>query len=175
MQITIKNVSIEARPAKGKGNPYEMAEIIFTDDRSPQVKTFKLVSFTNPQAFALIKAASPGDKFDVTVVKGDDGYNKWTSVSAAGAASQSAAATSQRSAPQAQAYPSRDFESKEERTVKQRLIVRQSSLAQAVSVLTVGAKAPPTKEAIYELANDFTAFVYEAPDLLDQPNDDLDA
>lgn len=174
MLITIKAVSIEQRPAKGKGNPYEIAEIIFTDDRSPQVKTFKLVSFSNPQGFTTIKAAKPGDQFDVTVVKGDDGYNKWTTVSPTSQGGGQTPSPSPRSTPQGQAYPSRDFESKEERTTKQRLIVRQSSLAQAVAVLSVGGKAPPKQEEVFALANAFTAYVYEALDLFDQPNDDVD-
>ena len=169
MQITIKHVGIEERPAKGKGQPYSMAEIIYSDERGGP-KTFKLASFANPQVFNNIKAAKPGDVFDVTVVKGDDGFNKWTSATATGAASSSAAVPRPTSSPQGQSF-GRDFESKEERTVKQRLIVRQSSLAQAVAVLTVGAKAPPKFDEVAALANEFVAYVYEAPDLFDQPND----
>src|SRR5690606_20290363 len=57
-------------------------------------------------------------------------------------------------------YVARDFESKEERTIKQRLIVRQSSVAQAVAILSVGAKSVNVDD-VKKLAEDLTAFVYE--------------
>ena len=172
MQITIKHVGIEQRPAKGKGQPYEMAEIIYSDERGGP-KTFKLASFANPQVFAVVTAAQSGDQLNVTVVKGDDGYNKWTSATPADGSGGNPPQAGAARAPQGQTNSfQRDFETKDERAVKQRLIVRQSSLAQAVAVLSVGAKTAPTKEAVFELANAFTAYVYEAPDLFDQPNDD---
>lgn len=172
MLITLKAVTIEQRPARGKGQPYEMAEIIFTDDRSPQVKTFKLISFTNPQGFTLIKAAKPGDQFDVTVVKGDDGYNKWTTISAAGGSGSSAPAAGNTSAPrqgQTNSFAGRDFETKDERELKQRLIVRQSSVAQAVAMLTPGAKTAIELDKVTDLADELVAYVYQAPKLFDTP------
>jgi hypothetical protein len=176
MLFTIKNVSIEDRPAKGRGQPYQMAEIIYDDGRG--IKTYKMASFSNPQVFTTIKNAKGGEQYDVTVVKGDDGYNKWTSANPAGGASSGPTAPSQAGAPGRSSSPQvnnygRDFESKEERTVKQRLIVKQSSLAVAAANLAVGAKAPPELDKVLEAADKLVAWVYDAPGLDTTPLQDI--
>lgn len=68
-------------------------------------------------------------------------------------------------------YTGRDFESKEERAERQRLIVRQSCLAQAVATLSVGVKSPPTVADVLSTADQYVAWVTDAPDLFDTPND----
>ena len=57
--------------------------------------------------------------------------------------------------------PARTFETPEERAVRQRLIVRQSSLSNAIDLLTVGAKTAPTVDQVKEVAESFVDFVFE--------------
>ncbi|HET8688881.1 MAG TPA: hypothetical protein VFM18_19905, partial [Methanosarcina sp.] len=60
---------------------------------------------------------------------------------------------------------------------RQVLIVRQSSLTNAIAVLTAGSKTPPDPEAVKKLAQEFVDFVFQADtsfsnvDLFTQDND----
>ena len=49
-----------------------------------------------------------------------------------------------------------NFETPEERAKKQVYIVKQSSISNALVVLSVGAKAPPSAQSILDLAQIFT-------------------
>lgn len=165
MQVIIKNVSIENVAGKGGKGGYSKAEVIYT--YNGQARTQKLVSFTNPQVFGVVKDAKPGDTLDVTVTKNDQGYNQWSNAAPAGQSSGAPAESGNSNAPvraQTNSFQ-RDFETKEERTTKQRLIVRQSSVAGAIASLTPGAKAPLKFEDVAEFADKLVAYVYQAPGL----------
>ncbi len=162
MRIKIVNVDITSKD-NGKGRTYEIAEILYqAGDRKNE---FKLVSFTNPAGFALIKAATKGQEFDVTITKNENGYNQWTDIKPAGAESSvPTTGPQQYTDNKPKSFGSatgRDFETKEERQQRQVLIVRQSSLTNAIAVLTTGSKAAPDPEAVKKLAQDFVDFVFQ--------------
>ena len=128
------------------------------------------MSFVNPAVFAVVKDAKSGDVYSITQEKDDKGYFQWTSITSGAEAAASPVSAPARSA----AAPStgRDFETKDERAERQKLIVRQSAVNYAISMLTPGAKTALDKASVFALAEDIVAFVTAAPDLfMDTPND----
>lgn len=122
--------------------------------------------------------AQPGQTFDVKTEKDDKGYWQWTSVErvAPGAAAEvapapSASTSRSASANTAPAQRTNTYETPEERAIKQVYIVKQSSVANAIALLTTGAKSPPSVDAVLETAQKFTDFVFGKPDLFKQAND----
>ena len=175
--ITIVNVEITSRAGAAGKKGYEQAEVVYKQEYNGKqdVKTKKIMSFANPAVFAAIKAAKTGEVYEVTQVKEGE-FWQWTNiVKSNGEISSSGSSASQpaTAAPKATVNGgfNRDFETKEERTARQQLIVRQSSLGHAVSILTTGAKTPPNVNDVKKLADELVAYVYNAPDLFDAPND----
>lgn len=154
MRIKVLNVDVES---KGEGQKqYEVAEILY--DVNGNKQTFKLVSFSNPAGFKLIKDAKKGDEFDVEVTKKGN-YNQWTSVSVAGSSpAPTAAGSSTVSKP---SNFGKDFETKEERAARQVLIVKQSSLSAAIATLSPGAKTALNPDDVVQIAEKYTAWVFE--------------
>ena len=165
MNITIVNVDVTT-PA---GKKYQQAEVVFKDDGG-KVNTKKIFSFANPAVFDVIKGAKSGEAFSVTTVKNDKGYWDWTAATACSAAP-AAPASYQRSATPA---PTRDFETKEERAQRQRLIVRQSSISNAISMLTPSAKQSLAVADVLAVAEQLNNWVFEPAALtFDSMEDDI--
>ncbi len=142
---------------------YSTAEINYEGAKFP----FKMVSFSNPATFEILKDAKVGQEFEVESVK-EGQYFQWKSAKLLEGSNEPLQAVKGTTAYQ----PTRStYETPEERAVKQRLIVRQSSLSNAIEVLTTGAKAPPNLADIAALADSFVEYVYEKTDLFDEPND----
>lgn len=138
---------------------YSVAEVNYEGAKKP----FKLFSFKNPAVFDALKDAKAGQVFEVNSVKGEDGFFSWTT---AKEVAEDEAPTEKKSW-----TPGADpRETKEERALRQRLIVRQSSLKEAIEFHKLHAGSPPEQD-ILDTAERFTAWVYEAPDLFDEPND----
>jgi len=175
-QITIVNVEITSRAGAAGKKGYEQAEVVYKQEYNGKqdVKTKKIMSFANPAVFAAVKSAKTGEAYELTQVKEGE-FWQWTSLVKSDGNSQPAAQATQGSPavpkPTSNGGFNRDFETKEERTARQQLIVRQSSLGHAVSILTTGAKTPPNVNDVKKLADELVAYVYNAPDLFDQPND----
>lgn len=169
MFIKIKNVDVET--VSGGKNSYEVAEVFYDTDKYKN-QAFKVMSFVNPSVFATIKKAQKGDTFNVEVTKNAKGYNQWNSITPADGPSDDAGSGTLPSRPAAQSTVNRSFETAEERADRQRLIVRQSSLAQAIQFTMSGHKKDDVNEdEVLALAERFTDWVFEKVDLFDQPND----
>lgn len=158
MRIEIVDVSSPVSVKK-----YFTIEVSFKEDG--KIKGKKLMSFVHPQVFKDVQNFVKGDFVEVETVKEGD-YWQWVSVrkvSASDAAPSETSSSSGGSAGKQSYTPATKstYETPEERAVRQRLIVRQSSLAQAVTVLNVGAKAPVDKDTVFGLAEAFTDFVFE--------------
>ena len=163
MLVKIINVDVEQQTAKN-GRAYEIAEVLYEADGKKQTK--KIMSFSNPGVFKTLKDSKKGDTYEVSLQKDDKGYWQWTGMNAGGTVSadkpSSGSPTSQNT--------NRSFETKDERDARQRLIVRQSSLAQAIEYYKLQ-KETPNHMDVLSLADDFTDWVFEKVDLFDQPND----
>jgi hypothetical protein len=174
MQIRITFIVSDetTMPAKGKGQPYSQLEVTYKDDKG-QTKSKKIMSFANPAVFATLKNANKGDVFDVEMVKNGDYWN-WTSIAAVdgSVASAPAANTGFQKAAAPSAAGRSNFETPEERALRQRLIVRQSSLTTAVAILkTEGEQVD--KEDVFELAEELHDWVYRKPDLFTEVENDI--
>ena len=148
---------------------YSVAEVVYENDRGEK-KTWKLMSFSNPQVFATISAAKQGDSFDITTGKNDKDYTIWAAATPASTGASVPGAQSSGSVAPTKVVGS-NYETREERAVRQRLIVRQSSLSTAVDYLKAVEEKDASLERVLDLAESFTNFVFEAPDLFDQQND----
>jgi hypothetical protein len=163
MLITIAHVDI-SKAGSGR-NTYEIAEVTY--EAFGNKKTFKVFSFVNPQVFKALQKATSGEQFNVTVGKNDKGYDAWNAIEPA--TGKDVPSPFKSETPKFVG----DRESKDEREARQRYIIRQSSLSNAIAVLTAGAKTPPKQEEVFALAEEFVKFVFESHpvDLFDTKND----
>ena len=148
MNIEILNVAITSQ---GK---YQVAEVAFKNlSQGGKVETKKIMSFINKDVFATVSDAKTGQQFSVVSEKNDKGYWEWKSISAGLA--ESAPANKPYSPPAA-----RDFEGAAERKEKQRLIVKQSSLASAITLLGTNTKTAPSVPEVLAVADSFVQWVF---------------
>lgn len=167
MNITILNVTIETKPTT-KGS-YQSADVAYKNNSfGGKVEGKKVMSFgATKDAFTVLASAQPGDTYDVTVVKNDKGYNDWVSMQKAGAASAASPSSAPVGAARSNATPAprNTYETPEERAKKQVYIVRQSSVANAITLLGIGAKTPPVVDDVIGVAKKLEAYVFEQPKL----------
>jgi len=153
MQIEIVNVSTAfTKTAKGG---YSTATVQYNNERG-EAKSWKILSFSNPKVFDTMKAASPGQIYEVVTRKNDKDYTEWASADLVDGVAKPASQISK--SPVVSQYETRD-----ERNLRQRLIVRQSCLAQAIASLD----NPSDTTVVLSLANEYVAWVFEAPSLFD--------
>jgi hypothetical protein len=166
--IEFINASFEQVPGKGANSKgYGKATVTYKGDRG--VKTQTVLSFTNPAVYAALEGFKQGSQLEVELTKNDQGYWQWKSISLAGNAPNTeapASAPTNTYAPTTSkptTYAARDFETKAERAQRQALIVRQSSLSNAITILSSGAKSPPDRDAVLALAEQLVQWVYDTP------------
>lgn len=146
MKITIVSVLKEDMLNK-LGKPYQQLNIMYSVDGVSA--TQKIVSFQNPQVFKELEGLQKGEVREVKAEK-IGAYTQWTSAGPVGTVVK-----------EATKVIGSNYESAEERAVKQRYIVRQSSIANAINVLSIGSKAPPAIEVLLDVARQFEAYVFE--------------
>lgn len=190
VQGVVISVSLETDVKKQGGGTYRGWELVYKSDQG-EVRTIAKpvqgLRFNTALANSL-KSLAPGDEFTLTQEKNAQGFNDVKSItkgyevgvsapSAPANTGGSSAANAGSRNNSSNSYTARDYETKEERTVRQRLIVRQSSLAQATAVLSVGAKASPKVDEVLDLAETFTDWVFEnnkeGRDAFDDFQDDI--
>lgn len=144
MQIEIVNVNIE------KVRTWQVANVVYKGFNGEN-KTFKLVSFSNPATFAVLKDAQAGETYEVTTSKNDKDYTVWTSATKVATSNVATAAAVGKTA----WVPDAD---------RQRLIVKQSSLSNAVALIARDGR-PPVVQEILDVADQFVAYVYDVQPL----------
>ena len=157
MLVKVVSVSREDVPNKNGKGTYGKLTVAYRDDKG-KLSEKTILSFTNPAVFKTFERAEAGTEINVKSEKVGDYWN-WTAILTDGEVSQSSAPTSNTTASATRVTGS-NYETKEERALKQRYIVKQSSLSAAVSILTVGAKTPPEVEAVIALADKFVEYVF---------------
>lgn len=156
MQVEI--VDVNRSDAMGKnGKSYGVLQVAYRADGKMQEK--KLMSFSNPNVFKHIEKMQKGETVNVTTEKDANGYWQWTSI---GEGATSTPQTQQSAANNAGAtrVTGSNYETKEERAIKQRYIVRQSSLSNAIDSLSVGAKSPLLPADVIAVAKQFEEWVF---------------
>lgn len=167
MQVQV--LSVQVNPATTKtGKPYEVVELAFKNlSFKGAVEGKKIMPFgVTAATHNVFKTAQPGQIYEVTVVKGDSGYNDWTSatLSDGTAPAPSQASGGPSNAGRASAAPasnSRGFETPEERAAKQIYIVRQSSISSAIALLVPGAKTSLKVEEVLSAAKQLENYVLD--------------
>lgn len=152
MRVIFQEVNVE-NVVKGKTR-YSKAVVTYTSNGRNMQQT--MMSFTNPDVFATVQKLAPGQEIEVEITKNEAGYNQWASCKPV-VADDSAPAANKATGGKA---PVSQYETREERQVRQLHIVRQSSLSTAVAALTPGAKAPLKVEDVIAFAQELVDFVY---------------
>ena len=106
-----------------------------------QAQSKKLMSFANPAVFKAAQAWQKGDVVHVSTEKDANGYWQWTAVGSADAVTDTRSDTDAPAQAQASSTKTRvtgsNYETKDERAARQIMIVRQSSLSNAVATLAI--------------------------------------
>lgn len=160
MTIEVLSSTVTTVPtAKGS---YQVCELAFKNKTfQDKVEGKKLMSFAEKEAFTILSNAKMGEVFTVSRVKDEKGYWKWASVVSGSAAPAAATPTYQSQAtgaPMANATPKSTYETPEERAKRQVMIVRQSSISNAIALLKTEKHTPTTKEVL-AVAKEFENFV----------------
>ena len=169
MEINIIDVASPQTSTNRNGREYQSIEVTYKDDQG-RVSSKKLMSFSNPEVFKTAQTWEKGDAINIAMEKDDAGYWQWTKVLADGevapAPTNASAGGASTSAPRAStAKPTNrvtgsNYETKEERALRQRMIVRQSSLSNAVATLATHG-SPLTPDAVIALATKYEQFVMD--------------
>ena len=155
MQITVVDVGQPNTHAGANGRSYQSLEVMYKGVDG-KVGSKKLMSFSNPGVFNTAKSWEKGTVVDVITQKDDKGYWQWTGINIGG---QQVAQQSTASSSPTTRVTGSNYETKEERAERQKLIVRQSSLSNAIAILTVGAKEIK-KADVFALATELNDWVF---------------
>lgn len=168
MQIKIVEVNLES-VKKGKTG-YQVAHVSYTYNGEP--RTQKIMSFANPAIFKEVQELSPGETIDVTLAKDSAGYTQWAKIVRGGNTSNSSGSTgaSNRSY---SGQTGRDFETADERKLKQLLIVRQSSISNALEYMKATGNNTFGVTDLLDIAQHFVDFVYDNNETLENMKDDI--
>ena len=150
----IVNVLTTSTEDKGK---YKMMEVVYKS-ADGKAATKKLMSFTFPDVFKFFTSVKAGDAVNVTTVKNDKGFWDWT------AASNSSGEESVSKPAAGNATPRSTYETADERAARQVLIVRQSTLSNALEYYKLAGKKAPSIQEIMEVANTFENHVFGRKD-----------
>lgn len=168
LSIEIVNVQATTKPtAKGS---YIQLDVAFKRLDTGKIEGKKVMSFTNKDVYDKLSKATNGQQLAITTEKNEkSGYWDWTQVNPLGASDAAPVAGGTTGTTKAGfVSPKSTYETAEERAARQVLIVRQSSLAQAVDSLKNDKKAP-VKAEVLALAEDYAAWVFQKDVQLDKP------
>jgi len=155
MQITLKEVTVET-VTKGR-NKYQVANVVYA--YNGDTRTQKIMSFANPDVFKAIQSFSPGDALEVALTKNEQGYTNWAKVQGLGSGN----TMPNKAAPAGGKVVGSNYETAEERKIRQMYIIKQSSISSAIELLKLNGKTDATAEDVVNLAQEFVDFVYETP------------
>lgn len=147
MTIEVLSASVSTVPtARGS---YQVCELAYKNKSfGDKVEGKKIMSFAEKLAFDTLSKAPMGAVFTIGRDKDDKGYWKWNRV-AEGASAPAAAPTNGGTMASPTPVNKPQYETADERAARQVMIVRQSSLAQAVALLSAnGGKKNTPQEAI---------------------------
>ena len=146
MRIDVKMVEVETKTSK-TGKPYHVCEVTYKNDHG-ETKSYRHFDFVNPAMFKALSALSKGDVVDVQTVKNEKGYPVWVEIGKG--------STEPPEEKVAGGKP-RTFVPDEE---KQKLIVRQSCLSNALKFADLHKEVGSTLGDIFEFAGTMEQFVY---------------
>lgn len=156
MNVNIVSVDIEVKKPGARG--WSLANVKYTKDG--ETKWQNVASFKAPAVFKQLESLV-GETADVTVGQNDKGYDEWTAIKLADANGASATAPTAPANTGATRVTGSNFETPVERAKRQVLIVRQSSLSNAVEVINKFADQQPNPHDYLNLAQIFVDWVFD--------------
>lgn len=175
MQVNVVDVSSLNTHSAKNGRQYQSIEVMYKNDQG-QAQSKKLMSFANPAVFKSAQTWAKGDVIHVSTEKDSNGYWQWTSV---GDAENVTDTRNDDAAPaQAQTSPTKtrvtgsNYETKDERAARQIMIVRQSSLSNAVATLAIEGSNASANDVI-SLAKLYESYVLSEGDSSSNSIDDI--
>ena len=177
MRIEIINVQAATKPTK-TGKTYVQLDVAYKNlTREGKIEGKKIMPFQNPDVHANLQKATMGQVFEVTTVKEGE-YWQWSNVQEVAKGGsvepQTSSAASSGYASKGTPSPKSTYETPEERASRQRLIVRQSCLSNAVETLKVDKKGVDPTEAL-KLAERYVGWVFGEEAKVDVPDVDFDS
>lgn len=162
-QVKIQEVNVEF--VKNGKNGYEVANVNYL--YKGDAKTTKIMSFSNPQVF---KDVQKYVNKTVNVETTQNGkYTNWAKIEPVESAESSTSAATSGYASKPGSTPVRStYETPEERAQRQLMIVRQSSISNAITFSQMRGQTPDI-EILLEIAQDFVDFVYGNDGVVDTP------
>ena len=170
IQISVIDVSAPYKITTAKGG-YNVIEVAFKQDGKVAGK--KILDFVDKAMFAQVGKMKAGEVYNVEIEKDAKDYWQWKGVTGGTATVSGEAVTgsvaSTAATPGSPATSGRpsgrvtgsNYETPEERARKQVLIVRQSSLTAALTLLLHNnPKAPVSQDQVTEFANVFVDYVF---------------
>ncbi len=171
MRIEIINVQAATKPTK-TGKTYVQLDVAYKNlTREGKIEGKKIMPFQNPDVHANLQKATMGQVFEVTTVKEGE-YWQWSNVQEVAKGGNMEPQTSTASsgyASKGTPSPKSTYETPEERAARQRLIVRQSCLSNAVETLKVDKKGVDPTEAL-KLAERYVGWVFGEEAKVDVPD-----
>ena len=171
MRIEIINVQAATKPTK-TGKTYVQLDVAYKNlTREGKIEGKKIMPFQNPDVHANLQKATMGQVFEVTTVKEGE-YWQWSNVqevAKGGNVESQTSAASSGYASKGTPSPKSTYETPEERAARQRLIVRQSCLSNAVETLKVDKKGVDPTEAL-KLAERYVGWVFGEEAKVDVPD-----
>lgn len=158
MLIEIVDVVREDKPSSNGKGTYGQLTVLYKSNGKVAEK--KLMSFSNPAVFKHIEKMTKGESVEVTSVKNANGFWDWTAIGQAAEVKQVAQQTTNTTR-----VTGSNYETKEERALRQRYIIRQSSISSAVASLVPGAKSALDVGDVLRLAKQFEDYVFSSDGL----------
>lgn len=167
--IEIIDVGTPQSAVNTRGKTYKYVDVAFKGEDGG-VEGKKLVDFNNEDVFKAIQNYKKGDVVTVAKDKDKNGYWQWTAVQSgdvgqrtqsgpAPAPSRSAGISAVSGSAAGGRVAGSNYETPEERKIKQRFIIRQSSITNAIELLT-NSKGKLAVENVVEVAKQFEDYVY---------------
>ncbi len=154
MQIQIDVIDV-SKPVPGPGGKYSHIEVAYRKDGKVEGK--KLMSFVHPEVYKAAQSFVAGNTYNIEIGKeaGKDGkeYWQWQKVYSGDAPVESA---SNKGTTSVATKSVSNYETKEERAARQVMIVRQSSISNAIATLGTGKHKV---DDVLDIAKKYEAFV----------------
>jgi hypothetical protein len=173
-QVTyeIKNISMVSKTTK-TGKPYSVAHVEYRDDQGKLQERDIMPFGVQSKVNNFLSGAQPG-VYTVTLVKNDQGFNDWTDIKQGAGTPMATTQGTTGASPS----PRSTYETPEERALRQKYIVRQSSITNAISLFELDKKRVPTVQDIIHVAKEFENYVFgnvvkEDPTGLTELEDDV--
>ena len=167
MQFKIQVIDVEVVSKPTKKGTYKQLTVTYKNlDREDKIEAKKIMDFAQKDIFDILKEVEKGEFFVITTTKNEQsGFWDWVGVSQedenkGNQMTMEAAVGTQ--VPQTKSYsasPKSTYETPEERALKQKYIIRQSSISSAIELIGINGVKEGRALDVIKLAEKFYNYV----------------